>query len=67
MPVYYMLCTLEEDGKWSPQWGDYSYAAVLVERQEAYQAYAMKDKKIVKCEGDTQADVDRAVARLNQG
>jgi hypothetical protein len=62
--AYYTLCTYDEQrGKWCPQFGDSDREVV---RQEQLDSYQDDRCKIVRSNSSKQADVDLAVARLNQ-
>jgi len=54
-PYYYLVCR-ENDGKWYPQFGDYSYAVVLQERRDTYQLpygeYRLRDIQILRGQDD---------------
>jgi hypothetical protein len=58
---YYTLFTRDEDGKWHPQFGDYSRSVV---KDEAEDSYADEVCKIVKHD-DTGDAVWIAQAKLN--
>lgn len=56
------------DGRWYPQFGDYDREVVAQERQDmrdGFEAPRAKDLKII-CTGPKQADIEAAVAKLNQ-
>jgi orotidine-5'-phosphate decarboxylase len=61
---YFMLC-VREDGRWSPQFGDYSRAVVAQEAVDSYSDYPRVARKIVRCSGDGHSDIAIAVAELN--
>lgn len=47
--TYYTLFCLERDGKWYPQFGDFSRAVVTDESRDSYsREYKARDRKIVK-------------------
>lgn len=66
--VYYTL-VLRDDGdrRWRPEFGDYDRSSVQAE-MESYteHAYLKKNAKIITS-GDKQAEIDAAVAQLNEG
>lgn len=57
---YYTL-VVRRDGKWSPQFGDYSKEVVS---DEEYDCYDTEVSKII-CTNDDQASIDAKVAELN--
>ena len=69
---YYTLCT-REDGKWSPQFGDYDRAVVTQEADDSYWnqgrkeegKYRRQDMKIIKLANDRQATLVDALEKLN--
>jgi len=67
MRTYYTLCTLEDDGEFHQQWGDYDRKVVADELYDYSQggAYSASQLKIVKS-GDDQAAIDLAIAELNR-
>lgn len=61
---YYTLCTLE-DGKWWPQFGDYSFNSIRDEAIDSYQDYTVC---FIKTDGGhKQAGIDMLVDKLNTG
>lgn len=63
--VYYTLCLRDDgDGRWRPEFGDYDYNAVRAEKQCYVGDYLMRNMAIIKS-GDSQAEIDAAVAELN--
>lgn len=58
---YYTLVVWDGDG-WQPQFGDYSRAVVKQERKDCYEGEVCK----IVCTGDTQAEIDTEVAKLNE-
>lgn len=62
MKSYYTLVT-RRDGKWYPQFGDYSKAVV---KQEQEDSYSDEFCKIIKT-GDKQLDLIEALKKLNGG
>lgn len=65
---YYMLFTCEKDGKWSPQFGDYTRSDVEEEDRNTYaKDYPRNKRKIVRLANDTQAAVKAAENNLNKG
>jgi hypothetical protein len=64
---YYLLLQ-RIDGRWTVQFGDYDRAVVAQEGQDMrddFEAVRKKDLTII-CTGPKQADIDAAVAALNQ-
>lgn len=62
--TYYTLA-VREDGRWSPQFGDYERPHVDAERDDYRdQGYKATHLKIIAT-GPLQADVDAAIATLN--
>ncbi|UDF60321.1 hypothetical protein Kopi_049 [Pseudomonas phage Kopi] len=59
---YYSLLT-KENGKWYPQFGDYSRPVVEQEREDAYNDSNCK----IICTDDNQAAIDQKVKELNEG
>lgn len=68
--TYYTLVTRDWNdgakamGPWTPQFGDYDREVVQDEREEYLNEYAASDLKIVTS-GDTQAEIDERIAKLN--
>lgn len=65
---YFTLCT-RDNGKWSPQFGDYDRAVVAQEADDTYWKanggdYHRKDMKIITT-GPKQSDIDFAIMVLN--
>lgn len=61
----YHTLVLFEGGKWSPQHGDYSKAAITEERKDwIYGGYKPANLKIITT-GETQAEINAAVKALN--
>jgi hypothetical protein len=60
---YFTLCTLDE-GRWSPQFGDYQRSLVEAEAEDYRREYRRHDLKIIVT-GARQADIDSAVSALN--
>lgn len=67
---YFTLVERTPDGPWGPQFGDYDKQCVEDERADMLYAGAgrirAKDLRIVRS-GDTQAEIDAAIAKLNGG
>ena len=61
---YFTLFCREENGIWSPQFGDYVRSVVSDEARDSYSQYKSKDRKIVKHEDDTDS-ITREIIRLN--
>lgn len=65
---YFTLCERAPDSAWAPQFGDYDKQCVEDERADMLYAGAgrirAKDLRIVRS-GDTQAEIDAAIAKLN--
>jgi hypothetical protein len=62
---YYTLCE-KIDGKWCPQFGDYSRANVMLERRD-YRDHGIKAKNMtVICTPPGQPNIDAAIAALNK-
>jgi hypothetical protein len=66
--TYYTLAT-RTDGKWSPQFGDYSRKVVAQEADDTYWnrnggAFRSKDMKIIATI-DRQFDINAAISHLN--
>lgn len=59
---YYTLVA-KENGKWFPQFGDYSRSVVEEEREDAYIASKCK----IVCTDDNQAAIDKKINELNEG
>lgn len=67
-PRPYYTLAIRQEGRWSPQFGDYSRAVVAQEARDAYASGApihAHDRKIVKSAPDCDA-IDEAVASLNR-
>lgn len=62
---YWTLLT-RDDGRWSPQFGDYQRSLVESEKSDYRGEYRLGDLQII-CTGDRQCDIDAAVQRLNKG
>ena len=60
---YHSLVILQ-DGRWGPQFGDYSREVVEQEAEDSYGDVPKKHRKIVTT-GDKQADIVHRVAQLN--
>jgi hypothetical protein len=65
---YTLIC--REDGKWSPQFGDYDKSVVRDELDDYANSfgsshYARKDIMIIATDDDMQATIDAAIAKLN--
>lgn len=67
---YFTLAERTPDGPWGPQFGDYDKEVVEDERRDMLYSGAGrlrgKDLRIVRS-GDTQAEIDAAIAKLNGG
>ena len=66
--MYYILAEREADTrKWILNFGDYERAVVKQERLDYADSAdcLLRDLKVVAVNGDTQADVDAAIAALN--
>lgn len=61
----YFTLALCEDGQWSPQFGDFDKECVEAEREEYRRDYPAKALKIIKTKTARQADVNAAIASLN--
>ena len=62
MARYFTLCVFE-DGRWSPEFGDYDRAVVEQERLDCgYDGYLCD----IICTGEDQAAIDDAVSQLNK-
>jgi hypothetical protein len=63
MKTYFTLA-VREDGRWAPQFGDYS-RSVVAEELDDYLSRDVRrgDLKVVRS-GDTQASIDAAIAEL---
>lgn len=62
---YFTLATRNGDKRWYPQFGDYDRGIVVQEKQDTYaRDYRGKDMKII-VSGDTQPEIERALAHLN--
>lgn len=59
---YFTLAT-RDDGKWSPQFGDYSRAVVAQESTDSYSDYRRADKRIITS-GDSEDAINAAIAAL---
>lgn len=47
-PYYWLVCR-EPNGKWYPQFGDYTYSVVLNERRDTYQRdYSLRNIQILR-------------------
>lgn len=67
MAKYYTLVTRDADGRWSPQFGDYSRSVVKDEKEyylESYD-YKKKDVKILTTQTDHHTDITQAIKELN--
>ncbi len=65
---YYTLLTFETDtNQWYPQWGAYSRAEVVAEREDYRRSYAAKHLRIVAVDNDSQACIDAVIQKLNRG
>ena len=63
--AYFTLFCREKDGKWYPQFGDYSRSVVAEEAQDSYsREYKAKDRKIIK-HNDTPNGQQVEQAKLN--
>lgn len=60
----YWTLFIREDGRWSPQFGDYSKAVVVQEMRDSWDEYQRRDRRIV-CTDDTQEAINAAEAELN--
>lgn len=61
---YYTLAT-RTDGRWGPEFGDYSRSVVVQEKADSYaDQFKGKDMKII-VSGDTQLEINQAIATLN--
>lgn len=66
---YYTLLVHDIGHGWTPQWGSYSRAEVVAEREDYQysQGIRLKDMRIVAVDDDRQATIDALVHRLNTG
>jgi hypothetical protein len=62
----YFTLAIREDGRWSPQFGDYERAVVAQEIRDCYAHVRKPDRKIVKSDPDCDA-INAALAALNNG
>ncbi len=61
---YHSIIT-REDGKWSPQFGDFDKEVVKQEMEDSYREnFKAKDRKIITT-GSSQKDINDAIAKLN--
>lgn len=62
---YYSLLTAhDDDGVWHVQFGDYDRDVVKNELEDEWKGVPKVKTKII-CTGDSQAEIDAAVAKLN--
>jgi hypothetical protein len=61
---YYTLA-IREEGRWAPQFGDYSRATVEQEARDTYARHRALDRKIIKTDPDCDA-IDAGIASLNR-
>lgn len=63
---YYTLCTIESDGKWHPQFGDYDRETVLDEQAEYINAgWKRTYETHVIATGDSQEAINKRIAEMN--
>lgn len=66
MRQYYTLVERSTSGVWSPQFGDFDRKLVELERQDYIDSGEIKGKNLkIITSGDTQAEIDAAVDKLN--
>ena len=61
---YFTLITRDADGTWFPQFGDYDRNVVKEEVTEYRSEYRAKDVKVIRCDDESLAALDRAIAAL---
>jgi hypothetical protein len=60
----YFTLAIREDGRWSPQFGDYERAVVTQEARDAYAHHHPRDRKIIATLPDCDS-IDAGIAALN--
>ena len=64
---YTLLVQWEQNGPWSPEFGDYVKDVVVAERKNFLESYDLRKRQtiIVTCVDDTQAALTEAMANIN--